>query len=160
MIVEYNSKYNEHIKDLLLELQNYIVDIDDWHTQRLKDNYRDNYFKLTLDRVKKQEGKILLSIDNDIPNGLVIGIISKKDDIDKLTNDCAKTGEILELIVKKDYRSNGIGKILLKSIEEYFITMGCKRINIEVFGPNKNGLEFYKKNNYHIRDIIVSKKLY
>ena len=28
MIVEYDSKYDEQIKDLLVELQNYLVDID------------------------------------------------------------------------------------------------------------------------------------
>ena len=32
-IIEYNSTYDEQIKDLLIELQNYLIDIDDWHTQ-------------------------------------------------------------------------------------------------------------------------------
>lgn len=42
-------------------------------------------------------------------------------------------------------RGNGIGKSLLEKIEEYY-----KRINIEVFGPNKKGLNFYEKNDYII----------
>ena len=54
---------------------------------------------------------------------------------------------------------NGIGKLLLKKIEEYFKSIDCKRINIEVFGPNKRGLNFYEKNGYIIRDIIVAKKI-
>ena len=33
MIIEYDSKYDEEIKDLLVDLQNYLIDIDDWHTQ-------------------------------------------------------------------------------------------------------------------------------
>lgn len=159
MIVEYDSKYDEQIKDLLVELQNYLVDIDNWHTQILKPEYRENMFKLDMEKVRKQNGKIYLYIENNVAIGIIIGIIEEKDEIDKLTNDCAKTGSILELVVKNDIRGNGIGKLLLGKIEQFFKDVDCKRINIEVFGPNKKGLNFYEKNGYITRDIIVSKKI-
>ncbi|HIT71473.1 MAG TPA: GNAT family N-acetyltransferase [Candidatus Scatovivens faecipullorum] len=159
MIVEYDSKYDEQIKDLLVELQNYLVDIDNWHTQILKPEYRENMFKLDMEKVRKQNGKIYLYIEDNVAIGIIIGIIEEKDEIDKLTNDCAKTGSILELVVKNDIRGNGIGKLLLGKIEQFFKDVDCKRINIEVFGPNKKGLNFYEKNGYVTRDIIVSKKI-
>lgn len=159
MIVEYDSKYDEQIKDLLVELQNYLVDIDNWHTQILKPEYRENMFKLDMEKVRKQNGKIYLYIEDNVAIGIIIGIIEEKDEIDKLTNDCAKTGSILELVVKNDIRGNGIGKLLLGKIEQFFKYVDCKRINIEVFGPNKKGLNFYEKNGYITRDIIVSKKI-
>ena len=159
MIVEYDSKYDEQIKDLLVELQNYLVDIDNWHTQILKPEYRENMFKLDMEKVRKQNGKIYLYIEDNVAIGIIIGIIEEKDEIDKLTNDCAKTGSILELVVKNDIRGNGIGKLLLGKIEQFFKNVDCKRINIEVFGPNKKGLNFYEKNGYITRDIIVSKKI-
>lgn len=159
MIIEYDSKYDEQIKDLLVELQNYLVDIDNWHTQILKPEYRENMFKLDMEKVRKQNGKIYLYIENNVAIGIIIGIIEEKDEIDKLTNDCAKTGSILELVVKNDIRGNGIGKLLLGKIEQFFKYVDCKRINIEVFGPNKKGLNFYEKNGYVTRDIIVSKKI-
>lgn len=159
MIIEYDSKYDEQIKDLLVELQNYLVDIDNWHTQILKPEYRENMFKLDMGKVKKQNGKIYLYIEDNVAIGIIIGIIEEKDEIDKLTNDCAKTGSILELVVKNDIRGNGIGKLLLGKIEQFFKDVDCKRINIEVFGPNKKGLNFYEKNGYVTRDIIVSKKI-
>ena len=158
-IIEYDSIYDEQIKNLLVELQNYLIDIDDWHTQVMIPKYRENIFKLDMNKVKKQNGKIYLSIENGIVNGLIIGIVEEKDEIDKLTNDCAKTGSVLELVVKSNIRGNGIGKSLLDKIEEYFRSIYCKRINIEVFGPNKKGLNFYEKNDYIIRDAIVSKRL-
>ena len=160
MIIEYDSKYDEQIKDLLVELQNYLIDIDDWHTQVMLPEYRENIFKMDMDKVRKQNGKIYLSLENNIVIGLVIGIVEEKDEIDKITNDCAKTGSILELIVKNNIRGNGIGKSLLEKMEEYFKSINCKRINIEVFGPNVKGLNFYEKNDYVIRDIIVSKRIY
>ena len=159
MIIEYNTEYKEQVKDLLVELQNYLIDIDDWHTQVMLPKYREKIFEMDINKVKKQNGKIYLSVDNGIVIGLIIGIVEEKDEIDKLTNDCAKTGSVLELVVKSNIRGNGIGKSLLERIEEYFKSINCKRINIEVFGPNKKGLNFYEKNNYIIRDMIVSKKI-
>ena len=159
MIVEYDSKYNEQIKDLLVELQNYLIDIDDWHTQIMLPEYREKCFKMDMEKVKNQDGKIYLEVENNKVNGLIIGVVEEKDDIDKLTNYCAKTGSVIELIVKNNIRGNGIGKNLLEKLEEYFKSIDCKRINIEVFGPNKKGLNFYGKNDYVVRDYIVSKKL-
>ena len=158
-IVEYNSKYDEQIKDLLVELQNYLIDIDDWHTQVMLSEYREENFKMDMRKVNTQKGKIYLAIENNLIIGLVMGVVEEKDEIDKLTNDCAKTGSVIELIVKNNIRGNGIGKLLLEKIEKYFKSINCKRINIEVFGPNKRGLNFYEKNGYIIRDIIVSKKI-
>lgn len=159
MIIEYDMQYDEQIKDLLVELQNYLIDIDDWHTQVMLPEYRENSFKMDMKKIEKQNGKIYLAIENDIVIGLIMGVVEVKDEIDKLTNDCAKTGSVIELIVKNNIRGNGIGKSLLEKIEEYFKSINCKRINIEVFGPNKKGLNFYKKNDYITRDIIVSKKI-
>lgn len=158
-IIEYNPKYDNQIKDLLVELQNYLVDIDNWHTQVMKPEYRESYFKMDMDKVKNQNGKIYLAIENESVIGLIIGIVDEKDEVDKLTNDCAKTGSIIELIVNHNLRGNGVGKMLLEKLEQYFKNINCKRINIEVFGPNKSALNFYTKNDYTIRDIIVSKKL-
>ena len=159
MIVEYDSKFDEQIKDLLVELQNYLIDIDNWHTQIMLPEYREKYFKIDIDKVKNQDGKIYLEVENNTVNGLIMGVVEEKDDIDRLTNDCAKTGSVIELIVKNNIRGNGIGKNLLEKLEEYFKSINCKRINIEVFGPNKKGLNFYGKNDYVVRDYIVSKKL-
>ena len=159
MIVEYDSKFDEQIKDLLVELQNYLIDIDDWHTQIMLPEYREKYFKMDMEKVKNQDGKIYLEIENNTVNGLIIGVVEEKDDIDKLTNDCVKTGSVIELIVKNNIRGNGIGKNLLEKLEEYFKSINCKRINIEVFGPNKKGLNFYEKNDYVVRDYVVSKEI-
>ena len=112
-----------------------------------------------MEKVKKQNGKIFLSIEDELVNGLIVGVVETVDEVDKLTNDCAKTGEVLELIVSKKNRGNGVGKILLNKMEEYFKNIGCIRTNIEVFGPNVSGLNFYEGNGYVVRDMIVSKKL-
>lgn len=159
MIVEYDQKFDEQIKDLLVELQNYLIDIDDWHTQVMSSEYREKSFAMDIEEIKKQNGKIFMSVEDEIVNGVIMGVVDEKDEIDKLTNDCAKTGTVLELIVSEKSRGKGTGKKLLEKMEEYFKQINCARVNIEVFGPNKRGLEFYEKNNYTVRDMIVSKRL-
>lgn len=57
-VIEYDLKYDEQIKDLLVELHNYLIDIDDWHTQVLISVYRDGIFKMDMDNVKNQNGKL------------------------------------------------------------------------------------------------------
>lgn len=158
-ILEYDSKHDEQIKDLLVELQNYLIDIDDWHTQVMLPEYREGNFLMDMNKVKSQSGKVYLAVEKGSVTGLIIGVVSETDEVDKLTNDCAKTGSVIELIVKNGVRGNGIGKLLLNKIENYFKSIDCKRINIEVFGPNKRGLNFYNQNGYIIRDMIVSKRI-
>ena len=65
----------------------------------------------------------------------------------------------LKLIVNKNTRSKGVGRKLLKKQEEYFENQNCKTINIDVFGYNDIGKNFYFKNGYHTRMITVSKKI-
>lgn len=158
-IIEYDKKYDEQIKDLLVELQEHLIEIDDWNTQLMKKDYREENYNIDMRKVKNQQGKIYLAEQDEKIVGLVIGVIEKIDEIDIITNDCAKTGTVLELVISKEYRGSGIGKILLRNIEEYFESIGCQRISIEVFGPNTSAYNFYRKNGYVNRDIFVSKKL-
>ena len=113
-IIEYDSIYDEQIKDLLVDLQNYLIDIDDWHTQLLSNDYRENCFKMDMTLVNKQDGKIFLAIENNEVVGLIFGIVNCIDEVDKLTNDCAKTGNVLELIIKDSFRRSFYWKIAFK----------------------------------------------
>lgn len=158
-IIEYSNEFKEQVKNLLVELQQYLVEIDDWNTQILLKEYKDEYFELDMQLVKDNYGKIYLAKENNQIVGMIIGVINKKDNIDKLTNDCAKTGSVLELIIKKESRGKGIGKVLLNKMEEYFKLYDCKRISIEVFGTNKGALEFYKNSGYMEREFIMGKRL-
>ena len=68
-----------------------------------------------------------------------------------------KRGRITELVVAKNVRFNGIGTILLKAMEEYLKSVGCKDILIGVFAYNDKAVKFYEKNGYHIRMLDMTK---
>lgn len=50
-------------------------------------------------------------------------------------------------------------KDLLVELEEYFRSIGCEYISIEVFAYNKMGINFYEKHGYHTRDLFDIKKI-
>lgn len=157
MIIEYDSKYDEEIKNLYLELQEYISDIDEYGYNIVTKNYKDIYFNKTLNEIKNNDGKIYLYKEKDKIIGLISGIVNKE--IDDYDFKCPKRGRILDFIVTKDYRSKGYGNLLLSKMENELKSKGCKDILIEVFAYNTSGINFYEKNNYHTRVIDMIKKI-
>lgn len=158
-IIEYNDKYLEDVKDLLVELEEYILSIDKDNLDQLHKDYRENMAILDLEEVEANNGKCYLAIENDKAIGLIMGYIRKYDEYDYLDYKCPKSGEISELIVTNKTRSKGIGQLLIKKLEEYFKSVGCEYILVDVFAYNEIAKNFYTKNNYHSRMEIRIKKL-
>ena len=158
-IIEYNDKYLEDVKDLLVELEEYIVSIDKDNLDRLHPEYRDKMAILDLEEVNNNNGKCYLAIDNNKVLGLIMGIIDKYDEYDYLDYKCPKRGRITELIVSQKIRSKGIGTKLINRMESYFKENNCEYIIVEVFAYNDNALKFYTKQKYHPRMVDMIKKI-
>ena len=150
-IIEYDDKYLEDVRDLLVELEEYILTIDEDELDQLHPEYREKMALLDLQEVNENDGKCYLAIENDKAIGLIMGIIIKFDEYDYLDYKCPKEGEITELIVTSKTRSNGVGQLLMDKMEEYFKSVGCEYILVDVFAYNKNGINFYDKQGYHPR---------
>ena len=142
-IIEYEEKYLEDVKDLLVELEEYILTID-------KDN---------LDTLKENNRKCFLAVENDKAIGLIMGIVISHDENDYLDYKCPKQGEITELIISKNIRSRGIGQQLMQKMEDYFKSINCEYILIDVFAYNESAINFYNKQGYHPRMLVDIKKL-
>ena len=158
-IIEYNDKYKEDCKDLLVELEEYIVSIDKDNLDQVGKNYRELMLDIDLKEVKENDGKCYIAIENNKAIGLIMGLVVKYDEADYLDYKCPKKGRITELIVTKNTRSKGVGKELLIKMENYLKYIGCEYISIEVFAYNKHAIEFYTKGNYHSRCIDMIKKV-
>ena len=158
-IIEYNDNYLKDVKDLLVELEEYIISIDKDNLDQLHKDYRDKMAILDLEEVKENNGKCFLAIENNKAVGLIMGYIRKYDEYDYLDYKCPKAGEISELVVTRKIRSKGIGKLLISKMEEYFKEVGCEYIFVDVFAYNEVAKNFYTKNNYHSRMEIRIKKI-
>lgn len=158
-IIEYEDKYLEDVKDLLVELEEYIVSIDKDNLDQVHPEYREKMAVLDLEEVKNNNGKCYLAIENDKTIGLIMGCIHLYEEYDYLDYKCPKRGEITELIVTSKIRSNGIGNMLINKMEDYFKNEGCEYILVDVFAYNENAIKFYDKNGYHSRMYTNIKKI-
>ncbi len=158
-IIEYNDKYLEDVKNLLVELEEYILTIDKDSLDRLHPDYKDKMAILDLEDVKNYDGKCYLAVENNKAIGLIMGIIPSYEEFDYLDYKCPKRGRVTELIVTRKVRSSGVGNMLMKQMETYFKNMGCEYILIDVFAYNDNAIKFYEKQGYHSRMITNIKKI-
>ncbi len=159
MIVEYEEKYLEDVKDLLVELEEYLVEIDEDHLDQIHEDYREKMAELDLREVEEKNGKCFLMVENNKVIALIMGIIRKYDEYDYLDYKCPKAGEVTELIVSKDARGKGIGNKLMNKMEEYFKQCNCKYAVIDVFAYNEKAIKFYDREGYHNRMHTVIKNI-
>lgn len=158
-IVDYEDKYLDDVRNLLVELEEYIVSIDKDELDQVHPDYKEKMALVDLKEVNEHNGKCYLAIEDNKVVGLIMGIIPVYDEFDYLDYKCPKRGKIIELVVSKHARSNGIGTSLIKKLEEYFKYMGCEYVLIDVFAYNENAIKFYERNNYHTRMYTDIKKI-
>ena len=157
MIVDYEDKYMNSVKDLLLELATYIASIDKEGYNIVTDKTREETFLEDMKTLKENDGIIRLYIENDKVIGLIMGTIIKEEDTHSF--HAPQRGRINELIVSKDSRSVGVGSKLITDMENFLKEKGCKDILIEVFGYNDLAYDFYIKHGYHNRLFEVTKTI-
>lgn len=158
-VIAYEDKYLEDVRDLLVELEEYLISIDKDGLDRMHPNYREKMALVDLEEVLNNHGKCFLAIINKKVVGLIMGIIPEYGKYDYLDYKCPKCGVVTELVVSKNIRGKGIGKKLMQVMEEYFKSIGCEYISIEVFAYNKNAIRFYESEGYHTRGLIDIKKI-
>ena len=158
-IIEYEDKYLEDVKDLLVELEKYILSIDKDNLDQLHPEYREKMAILDLEEVKNNNGKCYIAVDNDKAVGLIMGCVFPYDEYYYLDYKCPKRGKITELVVSNNIRSKGIGNMLISKMEEYFKSLGCEYILVDVFAYNDNAIKFYDKSGYHSRMYTNIKKI-
>lgn len=154
-IIEYNEDKTILVK-LIEELQDYLVQIDPLKRLRRLPEYGEVYIDNLLKKINEQQGIIFIAEFENIPIGMIAGIIEEFTKNDRIECIPSKPARILELIVSEKYRSNNIGSLLMNKIEEYFQIQGCDIIRVEVFEPNKKTHNFYQKLGYQdrVRDMV------
>lgn len=157
-IIDYSNKYDEEIKNLLVELQEYISKLDKEKYNIVSSSFREKYFEEVMENIKKYEGKIFLAIDNERIVGAIFGVINN-DDVNSYSFKAPKRGRVTELVVANEFQKKRIGKLLLDKMEEYFKSVGCSGVLLDVFAYNEVARDFYLKNGYFDRVMEMMKKI-
>ena len=136
-----------------------IKEIDKYNLNIISKEYRDKYFDFMLKDCINQQGQIFIAVTEGIVVGFIAGFVQIYEKRDKLDYTCPKKGVIAELIVNKNCRSNGIGYKLLSAMENYFKSVNCQYIQLDVFAYNDIAKNFYYKNDYEERMLTLFKKI-
>ena len=126
--------------------------------------------KMTLDDLDSIQGILLTDFDNfwtystfieELNNTNSYFIVAKNDDEIvgfaglKVIIDEA---DIMNIVVKKSFRHNGIGSILLENLISYAVANNLKTITLEVNEHNLSAIRLYDKFNFD--HIGIRKKYY
>ncbi len=163
MEITYREYAEEDKKDLIAlehELEEFQKQIDPLkRVQNLK-GFAELEIENTLKDLNKNKGRIWFAMDGNTKIGCVIGIAwNKQPEKSRLEIGPHKLGEVMHLYVEKEYRGKGIGKQLLSLIENYFRKENCDSVWLDVFSPNINAHELYKKVGFVDRQIGMLKDL-
>lgn len=157
-ITKYNGNKKAFVK-FLEDLQDYIIRIDPLKRFVRFPDYGKRYAEELITQVNKQNGVIYFAEDENIPVGVIVGIIEELTEKDLLECVPSKIGTILQLIVSDENRGKNIGSLLINSVEEYFLSQKCDVIYVGVLEPNKRARDFYQKRGYQNRIITLMKKI-
>lgn len=157
-IIEYNLEYSERVKDLFVELQEYISAIVREEFNVVGNDFREKYFLKTMEEIQKYEGKIFLALENSEVIGVIVGVINN-DNVNNYDFKAPKRGRIVDLVVSENYQDMGIGSRLLERMEDYFKSVQCSGVLLDVFAYNEKAYSLYKKHGYFDRNIQMMKNL-
>ncbi|MBO4573347.1 MAG: GNAT family N-acetyltransferase [Clostridia bacterium] len=159
VIREFDEKFAEDVKNLMVELQEHLAKLDTRGVLVLKEGYKEAYYEFLLKECEKHAGKIFIAEEGGKAVGCVVAkIFDDGDEEEKLTTTCPKIGFISDLIVTEYRRGGGIGKRLIAAAERYFKNSGCKYTQLTVFAPNEKAFELYKKLGFKVNHMYLSKE--
>ena len=83
-IIEYEDRFLDDVKNLLVELEEYIIKIDEDGLDQLHSEYKAKMALLDLKTIKDNSGKCYLAIQNNMVIGLIMGYVRAYDEFDYL----------------------------------------------------------------------------
>ena len=158
-IRKYQESDRTALVKLLEELMDYIASIDDLKRIRRMPMFGESYTRRTLQRVAEDNGIIYVAELEGELAGAVIGTMPEQTEEDRLEHVPSRFGEVLELVVKAEYRDRGVGTMLMRKLEEHFKENGCNIAGVGVLVPNKKAHRLYSKLGYENRSYYMTKDL-
>ncbi len=162
MDIEFRQSTDSDEQELILcmnEFEDYYACLETPVRKSRSPEFGQQFIPVLLKKIKSENGKIVVALDNKKIIGFAVGIIERQTELDEIANGYVKCGSILELFVKDTYRDKGIGKELVNKLESYLKESDCTKINLEVIHSNKDIVKFYNHIGYTIETIILSKTI-
>ena len=132
----------------LLELLNIYAQDEMGGGQPLSDYANDN---LITELNKRPDALIILAFDNELP----VGLINCFEGFS--TFQCKPLINIHDVIVRAEYRGQGIARQMIDKVEDYARAKGCCKLTLEVLQGNKAAQAAYTKAGFKGYELDPSK---
>ena len=132
-----NKSQISEVIEILQSISIYKPEEKDYH-QIWSDfqSQQNNYGLVATNEIKKVVGYGSILIENKIRGG--------------------KLGHLEDIVIHKDFRKKGIGRLLLNSLFEIAKKERCYKISLSC---KDNNLDFYKKSNFKLTGLYLAKLL-
>lgn len=149
-------KYKNHdykkLLQMLGETMDYHMEIADPALfKKSSDKLMSNYLRHMVAQAKGPRAILLVAEDNEkVLIGFVYGEIPKYSS--ERTKIGKKSGVVHEIYVHSRVRNQGLGRDLMKAIEEFFDKNRCELVLLnDVHCKNTPAINLYEKLGYHVR---------
>jgi len=111
--------------------------------------------KKYIKKIINTHGVVFLAEEKNIVIAFVLAAIEPIGEFRLINNYC----EIDFMWVDEEFRNQGVGSLLIKSVENWCVKKGIKRMRIIVDFLNKKALKLYKNQGFKEYDIILERDL-
>ena len=157
-IDDYQQHDRQDVVWLFERFQDFLVDVDPLGRLQRPPGYGDAALQRTLKQVAEYNGVFYVAHDQGSVIGFIVAIVLPPIEVDDVGVIPARRGRITELYVDTPYRRQGVGRLLMERAEASLKERGCRYIRLEVFAPNTNAHDFYKRLGYQNYDIDMMKR--
>lgn len=130
------------------EITNYDAVLNLWKEAGLMIRPGDDLEGIKL-KLQRDHGLFLVAREEDEIIGVVLGAWD------------GRRGWINHLAVKSDHRRRGIATMLIRELEQRFVSKGAKKVNAQAYRWNQSSLAFFKAAGYEVYSdlIMIGKSL-
>lgn len=141
-------------------IQAHLVALDDRGMERLEPDFGELATRDTLRLLRRQQNKVLIATtEGGQFIGLIVGLLDDRSGTDLLSLDETRAGWVSDLWVEPEYRGQGVGKLLIETIEAWFKESGCQHAWLSVNHCNTDATTFYTQGGYSPYEITMYKPL-
>lgn len=156
---EFRVEDEPRIAALMDEFQNYLIGIDDLKRLVAFKDAGVQYTKIKIEDIKKVNGVMFIATAEQKIIGFVFGMLEPLTEIETLEIGNRKYGTVTDIFVTAKHRNQGVGKMLLEKIEQYFKSVGCDTVSIGMLACNVDAHNMYAHMGYTNRSVDMIKIL-
>ena len=116
-----------------------------------------SYYDELQQRLSRRNGRIVLAEEH----GSIVAAMgfSVDEDAAYVTEDVRRHGTVTDLVVHREWRGKGVGRLLLAEAERLTREAGCRRLMIGVLVDNERAERLYRSAGFEPYVSILSKEL-